>query len=411
MKLLLALLCLLVPALAGFYEKSDTIVQLTASNFDAEVYGSEHAWMIEFYAPWCGHCQRLVPEYEKAAENLKGLVKVGSVNCDDQSNQPICARFQIQGFPTLKLFPGATKAKANKRYVKEPKDYQGARTARAMVDASLAEMPNFSIKLGKQRPLEEFLEGSKEIPKAILFTTKATTAPLFKALSVDFNQRLLLAEVRDLQKEIVARFGVEKFPTLLVIPDSSAPDTFVTYDGPLQHTKLTEFLENYALPAQKKPTKGADKEDTKKEPPVEAVFNPEIVQLRSQKDLAAECLDRATGMCLISFMALEEEFEESVQAHAEQLKVLKAVKKAAHDKKMPFNILWLNALTESKLLNTFNLSDQFPSLLVISPTKKVFRPFTGGFDEQSIIDFLEETSKARGRFFKFDFVPTMSVAE
>ena len=44
---------------------------------------------IEFYAPWCGHCQRLTPEYIKAAKNVEGLAKLGAINCDEQVNSSI----------------------------------------------------------------------------------------------------------------------------------------------------------------------------------------------------------------------------------------------------------------------------------------------------------------------------------
>jgi len=51
--------------------------------------------VVEFYAPWCGHCQRLAPEYEKAATNLKGMIKVGGVNCDEEKQ--LCGQYGIQG--------------------------------------------------------------------------------------------------------------------------------------------------------------------------------------------------------------------------------------------------------------------------------------------------------------------------
>jgi thiol-disulfide isomerase/thioredoxin len=45
---------------------------------------------VEFYAPWCGHCQQLSPKWKKVAASLKGVVKVAAVNCDEHKS--ICSQ-------------------------------------------------------------------------------------------------------------------------------------------------------------------------------------------------------------------------------------------------------------------------------------------------------------------------------
>ena len=56
---------------------------LTDQNFDEMVLQSDDLWFIEFYAPWCGHCKKLLPEFEQVGRNLqkrKG-VRLGKVDC------------------------------------------------------------------------------------------------------------------------------------------------------------------------------------------------------------------------------------------------------------------------------------------------------------------------------------------
>lgn len=56
------------------------VVVLTADNFDDLVLKSKDIWFVEFYAPWCGHCKKLEPEWNAAASKLKGQVKLGKVD-------------------------------------------------------------------------------------------------------------------------------------------------------------------------------------------------------------------------------------------------------------------------------------------------------------------------------------------
>ena len=69
------------------------MVVLTDANFDATVFGSKDIWFVEFYAPWCGHCKALEPEWNQAASKLKGKVKFAKVDATVETQ--LGSRFQI----------------------------------------------------------------------------------------------------------------------------------------------------------------------------------------------------------------------------------------------------------------------------------------------------------------------------
>ncbi|EGF79017.1 hypothetical protein BATDEDRAFT_26166 [Batrachochytrium dendrobatidis JAM81] len=62
---------------------------------------AERSWFVMFHAPWCGHCKTLAPIWDQVAEELKGQVDIGKVNCDEEKD--LMKRFNIKGFPTLVL--------------------------------------------------------------------------------------------------------------------------------------------------------------------------------------------------------------------------------------------------------------------------------------------------------------------
>lgn len=113
----------------------DDVVELTDDNFDKLVLNSDDVWMVEFFAPWCGHCKSLAPEWSKAATELKGKVKLGAL--DATVHQSKAAEYGIRGYPTIKFFPGGKKSKS------DAQDYDGGRTASEIVTWGLDRTVDF----------------------------------------------------------------------------------------------------------------------------------------------------------------------------------------------------------------------------------------------------------------------------
>ena len=107
------------------YQKSEPIPETNdgpvkvgvAKNFDDLVMKSDKDVLVEFYAPWCGHCKKLTPIFEEVGTKLKGenvdLVKV------DATANDVPPLFEVRGFPTLFWLPKDSKSK--------PVKYEGGR--------------------------------------------------------------------------------------------------------------------------------------------------------------------------------------------------------------------------------------------------------------------------------------------
>jgi len=76
---------------------------LTDSDFDSKVIQSNESWLVEFYAPWCGHCKQLEPEYNRLPSKLNGEVKVGKVDATVHSRSG--SDYGVQGYPTIIFIP------------------------------------------------------------------------------------------------------------------------------------------------------------------------------------------------------------------------------------------------------------------------------------------------------------------
>lgn len=112
---------IITAALAAVSVSASAVIDLTPSNFDSVVLKSGKPALVEFFAPWCGHCKTLAPIYDELAgafEFAKDKVTIAKVDAD--SEKELGKKYGISGFPTLKWFPGGDGKN-------EPEDYKSGR--------------------------------------------------------------------------------------------------------------------------------------------------------------------------------------------------------------------------------------------------------------------------------------------
>ena len=110
----------LATALFAAAATASDVLNLRPDNFDKVVYDSGKPALVEFFAPWCGHCKTLAPIYEELATAFASQgSKVSVANVDADDHKSLGKRFGVQGFPTLKWFSG--------KKGEEPEDYNGGR--------------------------------------------------------------------------------------------------------------------------------------------------------------------------------------------------------------------------------------------------------------------------------------------
>ncbi len=310
----------------------------------------------------------MAADYEKVAAKVGGLVGVGSVDCDQEKE--LCGAMQIKGFPTIKLFGPET----NKKGVKEPTDYQGARSTGPIANAVLGQLHAKNIQIAKKDTLAGLLADKKI---AILFSAKAEPSNMLKALSLQFANRLPFVLITEKDgKEAAAAFGVKTFPTLVVTDKGTDADV---YTGKPTLEDMGAFLDKHAAPKPKRAGQGAPPPP----PPTKVEYDKKVEQITTQEQWEAKCNPKA-GFCGVAMLDPEE--EGGAERHAKFLATLDEVLQKLYKN---MRIMWVNAPQQIAFYDQFKLGGGFPAFGLYQPKLKRVVPYRGTFSAADIIEWME----------------------
>ncbi|KAK4420561.1 protein disulfide isomerase-like 2-3 [Sesamum alatum] len=378
------LISLLLLALIGelgvyaLYGPSSPVLQLNPNNFKSKVLNSNGVVLVEFFAPWCGHCKALTPAWEKAANVLKGVATVAALDAD--AHQSLAQEYGIRGFPTIKVFaPG-----------KAPVDYQGARDVKPIVEFALQQVkallkerldgksaggssqksePSASVALNS-RNFDELVLKSKELWIVEFFAPWCghckKLAPEWKKAANSLKGQVKLGHVDcDAEKSLMSRFNVQGFPTILVF--GADKDSPFPYEG----ARSASAIESFAL----------EQLETNSAPP-------EVTELTSPDVLEEKC--GSAAICFVAF--LPDILDSKAEGRNKYIELLLSV--AEKFRKSPYSYLWAAAGKQPDLEKHVGVGGYgYPALVALNLKKKAYAPLRSAFERDHIIEFVKEAGR------------------
>jgi len=211
--------------------KDEGVYVLTTKNFKKVIEDTEFI-LVEFYAPWCGHCKSLAPEYAKAAGKLNDLesaIKLGKVDATEETE--LAEEHGVRGYPTLKFFRNG-----------KPVEYNGGRQADDIVNWLLKKTGPPAKALASVDEAKAFIA---EKPVCIIGffkdqSTDAAKAFLASAAATDDHPFAITSE-----DAVASEYGVSGDGIVLFKDFDEGKNV---YEGDITEEGITTFVAANALP-------------------------------------------------------------------------------------------------------------------------------------------------------------------
>ena len=410
----IVLLITLITLSKSFYEGKSSVILLDKNSFEKEVVQSKDIWLIEFFAPWCGHCKNFAPEYEKAARALKGIFKIGAVNAD--SEKELAGKYGIQGFPTVKFF-GITKTNIQ--------DYNGARSAQAIINYMFdrakdivnkrmgqATNTNSNQKTNtnsnnnnnnqqKKKPpssdkdvlvlddknFDETIFKSKEMFIVAFYAPWCghcqKLLPEWNAAATQLKGQIKLAKVdATVNQQLASRYQIQGYPTIKIFPPGDKTNSNIEeYNGPRDEDGIVQYalskLNSYG-------------------------YVPDIPQLVNN-DILKETCEEKTRICILVFLPHIADSSKN-----ERNKYLDYVKNSRKDHLgKPIYYLWAQGGDYFDLEDKLHLGFGYPAVVALNYNKKKYAVCRKAFTQENLSEFVSGLLRGREALMNLPELPKL----
>ncbi|KFK34745.1 hypothetical protein AALP_AA5G187700 [Arabis alpina] len=203
------------------------VAVLTKDNF-TEFVGNNSFAMVEFYAPWCGACQALAPEYAAAATELKGIAALAKIDATEEGD--LAQKYEIQAFPTVFLFVDGEMRKT----------YEGERTKDGIVTWLKKKASPSIHNITTKEEAERVLSAQ---PKVVLGFLNSLVGPESEELAAASRLEDDLSFYQTASPDIAKLFEIEteaKRPALVLLKKED--EKLSRFDGNFTKAAIGEFV-------------------------------------------------------------------------------------------------------------------------------------------------------------------------